>query len=364
LKSIKPAVLLLLILLAMAGLPHGMHAASPPEDNQLQVVTKPLEPFVLQREGKLTGFSVELWEALARDRGWNYEWIIVDTVTQQMDMVVNGKADLAIAGISMTPEREKIVDFSHPYFNSGLQIITSEEGSFSLPSLWMAVFSPTLFSVLGIGLLILIIIAHIIWLVERRDNNAMPKGYLPGIWEASWWSLSTVATSEYGNKERPRTNFKRVLAMLMVILGIILIAQFTAAITASLTVQQLTGSIHGPADLPGKRIAVVQGSTSMKYLDDENISYVPVARVDEAYKLLESGRVQAVVYDAPVLQYYAHTAGKGRVQLAGPVFEDESYGIALPTGSKLRKPLNESLLRLQQNGVYSAIYERWFGDTE
>jgi polar amino acid transport system substrate-binding protein len=116
--------------------------------------------------------------------------------------------------------------------------------------------------------------------------------------------------------------------------------------------------------LPGKRIAVVQGSTSMKYLDDENISYVPVARVDEAYKLLESGRVQAVVYDAPVLQYYANTAGKGRVQLAGPVFEDESYGIALPTGSKLRKPLNESLLRIQQNGVYSAIYKRWFGDTE
>jgi polar amino acid transport system substrate-binding protein len=364
LKADKLMPLLLLLILAVVGLPLSVGAASPPGDSKLQVVTKPLEPFVFQRDGKLTGFSVELWEALAKDQGWTYEWIEVDTVTQQMDAVVNGKADLAIAGISMTPEREKMVDFSHPYFNSGLQIITSEEGSFSLPSLWMAVFSPTLFSVLGIGLLILIVIAHIIWLVERRDNKAMPKGYLPGIWEASWWSLSTVATSEYGNKERPRTNFKRVLAMLMVILGIILIAQFTAAITASLTVQQLTGSIHGPADLPGKRIAVVQGSTSMKYLDDENISYVPVARVDEAYKLLESGRIQAVVYDAPVLQYYANTAGKGRVQLAGPVFEDESYGIALPTGSKLRKPLNESLLRLQQNGAYNAIYERWFGSYE
>ena len=103
-KSVKPVVLLLLLLLAVVGLPPGIDAASPPEDNQLHVVTKPLEPFVFKREGKLTGFSVELWEALARDRGWNYEWIIVDTVSQQMDMVVNGNADLAIAGISMTPD--------------------------------------------------------------------------------------------------------------------------------------------------------------------------------------------------------------------------------------------------------------------
>jgi ABC-type amino acid transport substrate-binding protein len=67
------------------------------------------------------------------------------------------------------------------------------------------------------------------------------------------------------------------------------------------------------------------------------------------------------VYDAPVLQYYAHTDGKGLVQVVGPIFREETYGIALPTGSSLRKPINESLLRMMQNGTYDSMYQKWFG---
>ena len=36
-------------------------------------------------------------------------------------------------------------------------------------------------------------------------------------------------------------------------------------------------------------------------------------------------------------------------------------GIALPAGSALRKPINEALLGLYQDGTYEAIYEKWFG---
>jgi len=47
--------------------------------------------------------------------------------------------------------------------------------------------------------------------------------------------------------------------------------------------------------------------------------------------------------------------------VVGPIFQDESYGIALPTGSPLREPINEALLTLRQDGTYDAICERWFG---
>ena len=77
--------------------------------------------------------------------------------------------------------------------------------------------------------------------------------------------------------------------------------------------------------------------------------------------MLELGQADALVYDAPVLLYYAANQGKGKVQVVGPIFNEETYGIALPTGSAYRKPINEALLRLKQDGTYDQLYTKWFG---
>jgi polar amino acid transport system substrate-binding protein len=227
-------------------------------------------------------------------------------------------------------------------------------------SLISVILSPALLRVLGLGLLTLVVMAHVIWLVERKNNEDMPRAYLPGIWEALWWSLNVIAIFEYGG-EKPRSHIKRLFAMMLVVFGIILIAQFTASITASLTVQQLTGVINGPADLPGKRIATVNGTTAASFLESNSVSFTGVERIEEAYDLLENGRIDGVVYDAPVLLYYSITRGKGKVQVVGSIFQRETYGIALPTGSPLRESINNELLRLRQNGTYDQIYLKWFG---
>lgn len=363
-QAAKKGIIFLLVVLGLLGLASSAlaHASASQGNAPLKIATKPLEPFVfIAEDGSLSGFSIELWEVIAQDLGLDYEWVKVGKVTEQLAAVQDGTADAAIAGISMTPEREEVIDFSHPYFDAGLQIMTSAQPSLSAWSLISLIFSPALLRVLGLGVLTLLVMAHIIWLVERKSNGNMPSSYLPGIWEALWWSLSTIATLEYGDKEKPKSVYKRLMAMAFVVFGIILIAQFTASITASLTVKQLTGLINGPADLPGKRIATVSGSTAASYLEKEGVNYVGVDLVQAAYKLLENEGVDAVVYDAPVLLYYANNQGKGKVQVVGAIFQRETYGIALPTGSTLREPINNELLRLKQNGTYDNLYSKWFG---
>jgi len=118
-----------------------------------------------------------------------------------------------------------------------------------------------------------------------------------------WWSLATVATHEYGVLGESRAFFKRLLAMAVVVISIILIAQFTASVTATLTVHQLNGSIHSAADLPGKRIATVRTTTGARYLAEKHLNAVEVERIDDAYPLLEQNRVDAIVFDAPVLMF-------------------------------------------------------------
>jgi polar amino acid transport system substrate-binding protein len=107
-------------------------------------------------------------------------------------------------------------------------------------------------------------------------------------------------------------------------------------------------------------VVTVQGSTSADYLTEQHVMFTSVTRVEEAYGQLERGEVDAVVYDAPVLLYYAATGGKGKVQVVGQLLRPESYGIAVPTDSPLRKELNRILLALAADGTYQELYDRWF----
>src|SRR5207244_3180265 len=125
----------------------------------------------------------------------------------------------------------------------------------------------------------------------------------------------------------------RVIALIWMFLGIAFVAYFTAAITTNMTVQQLQGSIKGPDDLPGKRVATTRGSTSAAYLKEHRCRLVEVERIEDAYDALKQHQVEAVVFDAPVLQYYAAHDGKGKVAIVGPIFRKESYGIAMPPNS-------------------------------
>ena len=335
------------------------HLQGQPET--LRVVTMPLEPFVIANGDQLAGFSVDLWDAIADRLGMQYQWVKVETVEELLAAVQDGQADVGIAGISMTPEREQLVDFTIPVFNAGLRLMTSTSSDPSVPTLIGIIFSPALLKVFGIGILILLVMAHVIWLAERGSNPAIPNAYLPGIWESLWWALATLSTQGYGVLGETRSRLKRLLAMFLVVLSIVLIAEFTASVTAALTVHQLSVAIHGPSDLPGKQIATVRGTTGAAYLAAMHMTPVEVGHIDDAYPLLEDGQVDAIVFDAPVLLYHAATKGQGTVQVVGPTLKDEYYGIALPAGSPLRKPINEVLLELMQDGTYTEIHNKWFG---
>src|SRR3954454_16291257 len=101
------------------------------------------------------------------------------------------------------------------------------------------------------GAAILIVLAHVLWLVERRENPLFQRGYLRGVGEGVWGVIMIIATGEFGDRESSRVAKRIVIAGLW-LFGVVLIAQFTATVTSSLTVQQLQCSIRGPDDLPGK----------------------------------------------------------------------------------------------------------------
>ncbi len=345
----------------------GSRAGNPPPKT-LRVLTKPIAPFVIPNgTGGVTGFSMDLWEAIARRMNMKSELTVLPTLKALLDSVREGAGDIGIAAITITAERESWLDFSHPYFRSGLQILVRKENSGVLSQalgvLKGMLSSPSFqLALMGLGILV-ILVAHLIWLVERHRNPDFTRSYPLGVWDAIYWTLVTISTVGYGDKT-PKTHFGRLIALVLIVFGYVAFAWFTATITSAVTVSELEGVIRGPEDLPGRRVATVAHSTAENYLRHlPGTTIMTVSRIEDAYALLEAGKVEAVVYDFPALSYYVSHGGQGKVQTAGPIFSHEPYGIAMQEGSPLRESVNQALLHVLESGEYTRIYKKWFGKT-
>ena len=220
------------------------------EVQELRVVTRMITPLVVTQHGELTGFSIELWNKLAERMQVRTRYHVAPDVGALLEEVRSGRADLGIAAIAITPEREKQFDFSEPTLNAGLQIMVRS--------------------------------------------------------------------------------------------------------------QQIRSGIKGPEDLPGKRVATTRGSTGAAFLRQINAEVHEFGNIRSAYSALLDNKVEAVVFSAPALLHYAANEGRGRVEMAGPLFQPESYGIVFAKNDPWRKRVNEVLHALREDGTYQQLYERWF----
>ncbi len=321
------------------------------QNEPLVVAIRPIEPFVIPTNAGYGGFSIELWEAIASDLEVEFTYLEVGTVQDMLEAVETGAADVAIGNISITAEREERIDFSHSMFNSGLQILTLSRSGDSIINTFRSIFSPLMLRVLGVGLIILLIVAHIIWLIERHENSDFHQDYLHGIAEALYWSVVTLTTVGYGDKVTKKP-LGRLITILWMLASVVLISYFTAAATTSLTVNALNSRISDPSDLGNKRIGTLAGTTSADYLTTRGLSFYPYDDIPSAITALSDGIIEAVVYDAPVLEYHATRSGNRRLQLVEPIFQTEDYGIVVANGSSLRDPINQALLLLRESGRF------------
>jgi polar amino acid transport system substrate-binding protein len=336
--------------------------APPADPRRVRVATKPLAPFVTftDKGASEEGFSIDLWTEVADRNDWETEWVHTDTVEEVLSAVDSGTADLAIAGISVTAEREEAYDFSQPMFDSGLQVLVRSDGDDGLWSQLRGLLSGSILKFLAGMLVILVLSGHVVWLVQRRDGRA-PRSYLPGVSYGMWVSGVTALA---GDVETPRRWIGRLVAMTWILIGVVGVALFTASVTSRLTVESIGSDISGLKDLPGKKVTTVAGSTSDTFLTRLGIEHANVDNIEAAYPRLRTGSVDAIVFDAPVLQHRANTLGKGREVVVGPIFNNEAYGIAFPNESPLLEQTNRTLLEIRSDGTYNRLYTRWFGEPD
>ncbi len=332
--------------------------------SELRIITRTVAPFVLKDGETYNGFSVELWSAIAKEMAVQFKFVEVPTVKDILATMADGKGDVAIAAISVTAQREQQFDFSQPMFDSGLQIMVRSDNvsGFSLLQVWELLTSGAMPFLLSLLAGLILIPGHIAWFAERKHQHRIfSDTYFPGIFEAMWWSTGAAAGQQ---PDTPRSPYGKVLAACAILVSMVFMAYFQATITTALTVQTLKGDINGPEDLLGRKVGATTGSTASAFLTGIDVTPVEFQKIDQAFVALENKQLDAVVFDSPVLLYYAATVGRNKVRIVGPMLRKENYGILFPRGSVLRKPVNEALLKLRENGTYETLYAKWFSASQ
>jgi ABC-type amino acid transport substrate-binding protein len=336
-------------------------ALLPGLDRELVIGTKEAPPFAMKAaDGAWEGISIDLWRRVADEKKWRYRFVEVQTVPELIDGVATSKFDVAVAALTVTPARERRLDFTASFFSTGLGIAVAAGG---LPS-WRPVltaltsfgFIQSILALVGLALAV----GLIVWLLERRHNEDFGGGVVRGLSSSVWWTTVAMTQRGIGNFG-PRTMPGRAVAMLWMVGSIIAIAVFTAGITSALTVRKLQGSVREVADLSTVRVGAVNGTTAEEVLFQLRVWPVAFATPKDALLALRAGNIDAVVYDRPLLAWFVKQDFQSSIQLLDTIFDFQNYAFAVPLNSPLRKPIGVAVLDATESPWWGQIIFRYTG---
>jgi polar amino acid transport system substrate-binding protein len=313
----RRALVLLLLLVVVPA-----HADGDAPGRAMVVGTKPSPPFVVKNpDGTWGGPAIELWKLVAADMGVRVTIRPFEQVQALVDAVERRELDVAVGTITVTPERERAVDFSTPIYSTGLAIAVRPP-VIRLGPIARRVLDWQLAAALGV----LLLLAAALVLLARK--KAQLRWVAAGVWLAA---------------------------------ALVVVSGFASWAATGAVRDELAATVRGPDDLAHVRVATVPGSTSAAYLKGRHIPFQPVATPQDGLRAVASGKADATVYDAPLLRALARTGQAGSAVILPGVFEKQDYAFALPKASPLRAEIDRHLATHLAGDTWRQLLARALG---
>ena len=352
---------LALILLSLAPMALGQEAAPPAAAQKLVVGVTDSPPLSYRTDdGIWTGLAVVLWEEVAAQMGFQYEYRPLE-LGEVDDVLTDHTVDAVLGGAPVTPEGEAIHDFTQPYLVTGLGFALRQHDAIQWGAILRALFNPRLLTIVGLIIVGVVIIGVVIALVERRERTTDFGGSMrESVSMGVWWAAVTMTTVGYGDAT-PKTATGRALALVWMFVGVVAVAFLTATVTSVMTIAHLRGAVERPTDLFRLRLAVVEGGAGADYLHHRHVSFATFPTYDEALTRLDAGNIDAVVANIPVLRSLVSREWGGRLEVSPIALEPLLFAVALPENSPLGSRINQALLTITHDDSWRDTEDRFLG---
>ncbi|XP_004696796.1 glutamate receptor 1 isoform X1 [Echinops telfairi] len=378
--------------------------------NRTYIVTTILEdPYVMlkknanQFEGndRYEGYCVELAAEIAKHVGYSYRLEIVSdgkygardpdskAWNGMVGELVYGRADVAVAPLTITLVREEVIDFSKPFMSLGISIMIkkpqkSKPGVFSfLDPLAYEIWMCIVFAYIGVSVVLFLVSRfspyewHSEEFEEGRDQTTSDQSNEFGIFNSLWFSLG--AFMQQGCDISPRSLSGRIVGGVWWFFTLIIISSYTANLAAFLTVERMVSPIESAEDL-AKQTEIAYGTleagSTKEFFRRSKIAvfekmwtYMKSAEPSVFVRTTEEGMIRvrkskgkyAYLLESTMNEYIEQRKPCDTMKVGGNL-DSKGYGIATPKGSALRGPVNLAVLKLSEQGVLDKLKSKWWYD--
>ncbi|ROL51819.1 Glutamate receptor 2, partial [Anabarilius grahami] len=378
-------------------------------ENKTVIVTTILEaPYVMLKKNadlfmdneRYEGYCVDLAAEIAKHCGFKYQLKIVgdgkygarDAETKiwngMVGELVYGKADIAVAPLTITLVREEVIDFSKPFMSLGISIMIkkpqkSKPGVFSfLDPLAYEIWMCIVFAYIGVSVVLFLVsrFSPYEWHTEEYEDGQIQTNESTnefGIFNSLWFSLG--AFMRQGCDISPRSLSGRIVGGVWWFFTLIIISSYTANLAAFLTVERMVSPIESAEDL-AKQTEIAYGTLdsgstkeffrrSKIALFDKMWTYMKSAEPSVFVKTTAEGvmRVRkskgkyAYLLESTMNEYIEQRKPCDTMKVGGNL-DSKGYGIATPKGSSLRNAVNLAVLKLNEQGLLDKLKNKWWYD--
>ncbi len=296
-------------------------------------------PFVIKSGETWTGISVELWEKVAQENKFTYEYVDGNFSNLLSDLSVCA-LDVVIPAVTISNDREKFMDFSHPYLIEDIAIATNTSKSYwdtSLELFWHIIQpAATLVGVLCLS-------GFVYLLIEKPKYNV--RNFL----DSFYWAITTLTTVGYGD-EAPKTPIGKMLATIWMFSSVFISASILAQIITTINSISRTPEIDDLSDLRGQEVITITDSFSSHLLAQQNIKHLTVPTELEAIQYLDENSA-FVVYDRSILEYYFNN----EVKILERGYYEQHLALAVSPGFSQLETINISLTSAIESGWWQTV---------
>lgn len=318
-------------------------------------------PFIIDNQGVLSGISIYLWEEIANglDIPYRYQAMPFKEILEGLE---NGTIDISINPLTITHDRYKKFDFTHCFYTSNSTIAVHEITTIRRASEFLkSIFNLNFLRGLLFLFFLVSIFGLLIWYFEKEKNPEQFHPESKGIWDGIWWSIVTMTTVGYGDKT-PKTKGGKIVALVWMLSGILFISGLTASIASSLTVNRLSVDAEQLDDFKRQAVGTVRNSGAADYLQSHffrNVSFYD--NVLPGLNALETHKIDAFLYDAPILKYRINeTPQLSHLEVLPIYFNQQFYAFGLPRDRlELKEKISRLIIKELEHSEWQTVLEEF-----
>ncbi|NBX25131.1 MAG: hypothetical protein EBQ99_03645 [Planctomycetes bacterium] len=366
-RRLLPALLALAVAMAVwASTDETPLPQVPAGTPELRVGVFPNPPYATQLgDGQWSGVSVTLFRQCAEQLKLPYRLVSFDTIHAALEAIRRNELDVIAVGLDVTPERERFMDFTRAFEQSGTSAAVRLDRSPTLLMLMRHVANSHLPRLLAGLLAVMLVVAVLLSLFERRRNpGQFGGGWLQSIGESMWWSVTTMTTVGYGDRV-PVTRFGRLLGGVWMLVAFVLMTVLGGVIASELTVSRFQPMIRGVDQLKSVRCGAVEDSAAQAAAIQEGLKPQAFPTLTAALQDLQDLRVDAVLGDTAALRWLLRSGMYPDLTvLPDPLVIDYiCFGVSHRVDPGVLDALNYWVLRVSQSPEWQSSRRSTQGDS-